>query len=113
VAGSEALVRTDALADNHFASSWMLAEVNGVTSFSTVKRQWQVYPNPVRSKLYVRFAWIPTEPVRSQLFNASGQCLKDWRWQSASNEMVLDISGFSTGLYVLRIDGQSCLIHVL
>jgi len=113
VAGSEALVRTDPLADNHFASSWMLAEVNDVTSFSTVKHQWQVYPNPVRSSLYVRFAWIPAEPVRSQLFNASGQCLKDWTWQSASNEMVLDISGFSTGLYVLRIDGQSCLIHVL
>jgi hypothetical protein len=113
VAGSEALVRTDALADNHFASSWMLAEVNDVTSFSTVKHQWQVYPNPVRSSLYVRFAWIPAEPVRSQLFNASGQCLKDWTWQAASNEMVLDISGFSTGLYVLRIDGQSCLIHVL
>jgi len=113
VAGSEALVRTDALADNHFASSWMLAEVNDMTSFSTVKHQWQVYPNPVRSSLYVRFAWIPAEPVRSQLFNASGQCLKDWTWQSASNEMVLDISGFSTGLYVLRIDGQSCLIHVL
>jgi hypothetical protein len=112
-AGSEALVRTDPLADNHFASSWMLAEVNEVTSAPPVEHQWQVYPNPVRSSLHMHFAWMPDEPVRGQWFNASGQCLEDWTWQPTSNEMVLDVSEFATGLYVLRVNGQSLLVQVL
>ena len=111
--GSEALVRTDPLADNHFASSWMLAEVNEVTSAPPVEHQWQVYPNPVRSSLHMHFAWMPDEPVRGQWFNASGQCLEDWTWQPTSNEMVLDVSEFATGLYVLRVNGQSLLVQVL
>ena len=54
VAGAEALVRASPWLDNHFATSWTLAELDKVIfPEDHVQSGWSVYPNPSENSLHV------------------------------------------------------------
>mgnify|MGYP005622231785 FL=1 len=114
VAGAEALVRASPWLDNHFATSWTLAELDKVIfPEDHVQSGWSVYPNPSENSLHVWLEIAPSAPVNFQCFNATGQCIKNWMVTDTGGEITLDVSSFPSGMYILRFNGASRLVQVL
>ncbi|MDA8606302.1 CotH kinase family protein [Flavobacteriales bacterium] len=113
VAGAEALVRISPWLDNHFASSWMLAELDDVPLEVAATSIWSMYPNPAKNRIHMHFDEVLSEPLDVQLFSATGQCLQEWRLSARGNDITLDVSNFPQGMYLLRVDGVSRLIQLL
>jgi hypothetical protein len=113
VAGAEALVRMSPWLDNHFASSWMLAELDDVPLEVAATSIWSMYPNPAKNRIHVHFDEVLSEPLDAQLFSATGQCLQEWRLSATGIDITLDVSNFPQGMYLLRVDGVSRLIQLL
>jgi hypothetical protein len=114
VAGAEALVRVSPWLDNHFASSWMLAELDEVLTLEDqAQNGWSVYPNPAKNTVRVSLEEKPVAPVQLQCFNLTGQCINEWSVLEAGVEFTLDVSAFPAGVYMLRFKGRSRLIQIL
>jgi hypothetical protein len=114
VSGAEALVRVSPWLDNHFASSWMLAELDEVLTLEDqAQNGWSVYPNPAKNTVRVSLEEKPVAPVQLQCFNPTGQCIKEWSVLEAGVEFTLDVSAFPAGVYMLRFKGRSRLIQIL
>ena len=113
VAGAEALVRISPWLDNHFASSWMLTELDDVPLEVAATSIWDMYPNPAKNRIHVHFDEVLSEPMDVQLFSATGQCVQEWRLSATGTDITLDVSNFPQGMYLLRVDGVSRLIQLL
>ncbi len=113
VSGAEALVRVAPWLDNHFASSWMLAELDEILTLEgELESGWSVYPNPATNILHVKFEQNRIAPLQLQCFNATGQCIEEFTVLEAGAEFALDVSSFPAGIYVLRLNGKSRLIQI-
>ncbi|MBL7980139.1 MAG: CotH kinase family protein [Bacteroidetes Order II. Incertae sedis bacterium] len=61
--------------------------------------QLATYPNPVRDQLHVKVQSVSNKPVALKLYNILGQMV----WQGeAQDQILVNLSGFPTGLYILR-----------
>lgn len=69
----------------------------GIEQHTLKVREWDVYPNPSSSKVYIRNA----ERRKKNLYNAIGQLI----FSTLNNE--IDVSSLSKGMYYLKCDGQS------
>jgi hypothetical protein len=72
------------------------------------EEQWKVYPNPSQGKVAVSFFSEAKKNVRLQLYDAQGKLLIDryWQVQQGANQVELDLSAFSKGLYVLQTSSE-------
>lgn len=110
--GSESLVRISQNLDNHFPSSWMLAEVNAAPALAAnSKPGWKAYPNPVRDQLIITgvqsSAW-----VSMTWCHITGQLIQESRVQPNDGHITLDISFLQRGVYLLTMEGKSQLVVV-
>ena len=64
-----------------------------------------LYPNPARE--YVVVGWSDIEPVEIALYDMSGREVYSSRMQPGLPEYYLDLSGFSAGVYVVRVRDRS------
>jgi hypothetical protein len=61
-----------------------------------------IHPNPAENQTFLRF--LPgTEPVTLNLYNASGQRVKNLYIENPEKPFCLDLSGFSPGPYLLQL----------
>ena len=102
------LKRVGARAPRQFTKSIAVVrgEIDGLRVLSTT-------PNPVRTQATVRYA-LPKEtagPVRLAVYDVLGRRVRSVRLDAAAgrNERQLDVSGLSSGIYILRFtaDGAS------
>ncbi|MBK9720552.1 MAG: choice-of-anchor B family protein [Saprospiraceae bacterium] len=76
--------------------------VGTVTSKS--KSAFQIYPNPVSSKLHLKYNEEYINKTVS-VYSLTGQCIQKLEINSAGN-MQIDISHYNGGIYLIRIDGD-------
>ncbi|MGV0830271.1 T9SS type A sorting domain-containing protein [Empedobacter brevis] len=66
-----------------------------------VETVFQVYPNPTPGPLNIK--WNTKEGIQDiQLYDLTGQEVKNYRVNKLSNTIEMDISAVSSGIYVLR-----------
>jgi len=73
-----------------------------------------IYPNPTKGVLIVKLLNIKTQtPVHYTLMHTNGKHIVSGK--SADNPFTLDLSGFSTGVYLLRltIDEKSEIYKII
>ena len=63
-----------------------------------------VFPNPVRDQVTVQLG--SNGPVSVTVFSADGRWIVTKRLQSQQGSVSLDLSGYSTGIYYLRYEGN-------
>ncbi len=73
---------------------------------ATAGPDFQVYPNPVKSTLYISFH-RKSAAVLVQVYDLSGHCRAKQEVSRIGNHMVLDVSALSAGHYILNVsDGK-------
>jgi hypothetical protein len=102
--GTESLQLISADLDNHFASSWMLNELQIGIEEPPASSDVRVYPNPSKSSVWVE-SRASIELI--QAFNGLGQQIHIWF--GSSNRTELDVSSWSNGTYVLLINGSKTI----
>ncbi|MDE0871884.1 MAG: CotH kinase family protein, partial [Flavobacteriales bacterium] len=102
--GLESLQLISADRDNHFASSWMLNELQIGIEEPWASSAVRVYPNPSKSSVWIE-SRSSIEMI--QAFNGLGQQIHVWF--GLSNRTELDVSSWSNGTYVLLINGSKTI----
>ncbi|PEN05076.1 hypothetical protein CRI93_13740 [Longimonas halophila] len=69
------------------------------------------YPNPVRDQATVQFAVQESQPVTIEVYNTLGQRVRTLFQESVpaddTREITLDVNNLSSGLYIVRMRGES------
>jgi hypothetical protein len=69
------------------------------------------FPNPVRDQATVRFAVQESQPVTIEVYNTLGQRVRTLFQESVpaddTREITLDVNTLSSGLYIVRMRGES------
>jgi outer membrane usher protein FimD/PapC len=63
----------------------------------------KVYPVPAKTVLHIHFAGIPPTEGRIMLIDMAGQRVYDQQAAISSEEMTINVSEFSSGVYVLKV----------
>lgn len=87
-----------------------LKEIEEKFSFDMLdKAKIKVFPNPVQGALMVRLENIASvEGIDLQLYNSQGSLLKTEKL--SSSYMRFDMSGFSPGMYILKVVGPTRIL---
>ena len=104
VVGQESLQLVSIDLDNHFASSWVLSELQLGIEDSLIYHAIRLYPNPAKSVLTIE-SNLKIEML--QAFNSMGQ--KVGAWTNLSNRTELDVSSWADGSYIILINGSQAL----
>ena len=104
VLGQESLQLVSVDLDNHFASSWVLNEIQIELEESLISHAIRLYPNPAKSVLTIE-SNLGIEMI--QAFNSMGQ--KIGTWSSLSKRTELDVSSWSDGSYIILINGSHAM----
>ena len=102
--GLESLQLVSVDLDNHFASSWVLSELQLGIEDSLNAHSIHLYPNPAQSVLTIE-SNLKIEML--QAFNSMGQ--KVGAWTNLSNRTELDVSSWADGSYIILINGSQAL----
>ncbi|MEN8765268.1 MAG: CotH kinase family protein [Wenyingzhuangia sp.] len=96
-------------ADNSLASNW-IASSHTLSNQNTsiADKQILVYPNPTRGKLNIQIDNFDAESLEFTIFNPLGQVVRQYQW--SSNEIQVDISNLSQGVYYYRIKNNKGLV---
>jgi hypothetical protein len=107
VLGMESLQLISPSLDNHFASSWVLANTPPMvvedlpTSVSIA-----LYPNPTSKTVHV----VSSKAFRTlQVFNCLGKMMMSQTFLGQQKFTELDVSNYSVGTYLILIDGSESL----
>ncbi len=73
----------------------------------------KVYPNPVRNKLFIESSKKnQTQALEYRLYSLTGQIIKVGSSNSVESNLEIDLDGFPTGVYYLRvIQGTELTTH--
>ena len=83
--------------------------VENVTSISEqTMGQFEVYPSVTDHYVHIQSPASSQEKTL-QLFNIKGQLLMQREWQEESEEIRLDLSPFSNGIYFIKLQTESIL----
>ena len=84
--------------------------VLGITDKTFNLQSFNIYPNPVRTELYVEFSALRNESLNIELFDINGKVLKKniQQIKSGKNKLNLStlISGLKPGSYFLNISSN-------
>ena len=74
-----------------------------------------IYPNPASNKVYLKSSKDVNSKLVLRLYDATGKLvvLQNVENMVASQSMELDISGFSSGMYLLRLSNKDITISSL
>jgi len=78
-------------------------EFENITSFN-------IYPNPAKDKLNIRFDLQNAMDMKMEIFNVQGQSLfvlNEGAFTSGTHQMSIDISDFTKGVYYLKISNDT------
>ena len=69
-----------------------------------------IFPNPTTGKLNVRFTQALQNNVVIELFSANGQLAQQFVSNAIGNEIEVDLTNFSDGVYLLRIVNKDAVL---
>lgn len=72
----------------------------------TSRKASMVYPNPVSGTADVVLPYTPASPCKVMLYNTTGQCVYSSDQPAGTLRFRMDVTGFSTGLYFLKVSGK-------
>ncbi|MBL7776281.1 MAG: T9SS type A sorting domain-containing protein, partial [Saprospiraceae bacterium] len=64
---------------------------------------WRLWPNPTSGQIFISCAECPSEPLTAVLYHPQGQLVR--QLDNFQLPGRVDVSGLSTGLYVLELRG--------
>lgn len=67
----------------------------------------RVYPNPAHSSLFIEFKENLTIKKIVEMYNIMGQKVLNHTFDSGQNKLQLAVSNMSTGIYILKINGDT------
>jgi hypothetical protein len=70
----------------------------------------QVYPNPASSTVNIRFEKVLNEAVMIRILNTDGSIVRTETRTPSDNLISLNVSGLSSGLYLLSIQTKGELV---
>jgi len=73
------------------------------TQPSAHKPAWNVFPNPAQGSVFADLSQWADQSVELELVNASGQVMQVQRMVAPDAPLRLDVAGYPTGLYFLRV----------
>lgn len=89
-----------------FNLNWIgfeLLEVTGIDDqFLSPSNFFQLYPNPVRDKLFVNFSKVEPTSFELKITNLQGEVLKVDRVRQKS-QVALNLEGLNNGMYILQV----------
>ena len=65
-----------------------------------------VFPNPSEGNFTIHFSETLTKPVTIAVFNALGEKIKEETFNFTENNIVIDISELSSGIYSMQLQGE-------
>lgn len=93
-----------------------LSPLSSAYSYSTIdiaetdqNNSFSISPNPTKGTVLISLA-ENTNPQQLKLYNALGQVILQQTIPATQTSMLLDLSGFSKGLYYLQIDGDNGMV---
>lgn len=101
--GSYYVIVSDALCSSYPSEPYVfeIADIDSVQSISGDRPV--IYPNPVRSALYIKINDTDAGILTWQVYEPGGRLMDSDFVQSTAGEAAIDVSGLGPGLYVLRI----------
>ena len=107
VLGMESLQLISPGLDNHFASSWVLANTPPmVVEDLPTPLSIALYPNPTSKTVHV----VSNKAFRTlQVFNCMGKMLMSQTFSGQQKFAELDVSNYSVGTYLILVDGSESL----
>ena len=79
----------------------------------TSKTAFLIYPNPVSTTLTIEFDGNPSTPKLVEIYNTMGQKILTRNYGYTTNKVQVPVAGFSSGIYFLRINGDSQKFRVV
>jgi WD40 repeat protein len=67
----------------------------------------RVYPNPARARATVAWVEPAAGPLRAEVYDAAGRRAALASADAATGRLVLDVSGFAVGAYLVRVTGAA------
>lgn len=65
------------------------------------------YPNPASNYIYLQYQILRTESVNMNIFDSNGQLIEKKRIGGDFNQILLDVSGYESGMYIYRYNDRS------
>ena len=79
----------------------------------TSKTTFLIYPNPVSTALTIEFDGNPSTPKLVEIYNTMGQKILTRNYENTTNKVQVPVTGFSSGIYFLKINGDSQKFRVV
>lgn len=112
--GLTAQVSEDSIAAT--SVSQVSSESNLLNDSTDIFQNLEIYPNPVRDKVTIRFELTTSTPVSLQVFNLIGKQILTQSIEpfQGSIEHSLNLSSYPSGVYILRLEApQKTLVQRL
>ncbi len=77
----------------------------GVINLDLNSSSIQVYPNPTSGKVVIKTTFVTKSEINILLYNSMGQIILE-RTFLPENDLQLDLTGFSKGLYFIKVAGK-------
>jgi hypothetical protein len=85
----------------YYYGSHKIIRTSGIAEMPS--KQFSIYPNPASNLLNI----ASTEPIAScQLINILGQTLLELRPGNGANAAIMDVSGLTSGMYIVRLQNS-------
>ncbi len=95
---------------SHYSSNYLAKSINTTVSIrekhiSTTKKQWMVYPNPVKNVLHIKSNTYNklTGAVKIEIFNIAGKLLVSKSILPLENNTQLNIANLPSGMYIIEV----------
>jgi len=79
----------------------------GIDKNSADNSQFQLYPNPANSSLYIKHGFDNTKDLRINIYNISGQIVLSEDYNGFSQVINVNISGLDRGIYCIELLSQN------
>lgn len=80
---------------------------NGVDIDTYTMNQFDVYPSVSQGQLTIKTHLTASDPLIISLYSANGQKVMDNIWDSHTDSYQLDISSFSDGMYIVKLQNRN------
>ena len=97
-----------------YAFWWIIARIAGweghvVSAESRRDHEISLYPNPARGLVFLNTGGLKTDMI--EVFNLSGQKIKEFLSGGEASEISLDLTGMPDGCYLLKVHSEQGILY--
>ncbi len=81
----------------------------GISSIDDQMSNWNVSPNPTTSSVFIAFSKMQSEETHLRITDVTGKIVFENTYQTpqGENEIIVDVTDFSSGIYIVYLGGKS------